>query len=66
MDRQIEKEIKEFLETLNEAMAKNDLSVPEFAKLMGVSKHAVYHWLNGVNIMTLDKYLKAKKILKIK
>lgn len=58
--------VEEFCVNLEKALALRDMTIPEFAKLMGVTKVAVYNWINGVSIMRLDKYFKALEILKSK
>jgi len=46
-------------------LEKRHISIPQFAKKMGVAKRTPYKWLSGEWNMGLDKYYKALDILGI-
>lgn len=56
--------VTEFCINLEKALALRDMTIPEFAKEMGVTKVAVYNWINGLSVMRLDRYFKALEVLK--
>lgn len=48
-------QVKEFRE-------KNQLSINEFAKIMDVDRTTIRRWENYINVLSVDNYLKFKKI----
>lgn len=47
---------------LKEFRTKNNLSVKAFANLMGVDRSTIRRWENYVNTISIDNYLRYKKI----
>lgn len=62
-EKTIHEKVEVFLQRLEDELDKQNLSVPQFAKKMGVPKVTVYAWLNRENIMSLEKYYLALEAL---
>ena len=60
-----EQKVKDFTTFLGEELKRQEITIPEFAKRMGVTKQIVYKWLDGTYIMTLKNYYKALEVLGI-
>lgn len=52
-----------FIDILESELDKRHMSIPEFAKQMGVPKMTVYRWVKRLSIMSLEKYYRALKVL---
>jgi len=58
--------VEKFLDYLEEQLELRNITVPRFAKMMGLPKSTVYSWLNRVSVMSLEKYYRALQVLGIK
>jgi predicted transcriptional regulator len=56
-------QVEKFLLLLEETLDEKNLSVPQFAELMGVPKMTVYKWVRRESVMSLEKYYRALKVL---
>lgn len=61
--RKTPKNVEQFLKLMEYYLDKNNMSVPEFARRMGIPKSTAYSWLNRKSIMSLKSYYKAIKVL---
>lgn len=60
-----EQKVKKFLEYLEGQLENKNITAPQFARMIGVPKSTVYSWLNGVSVMSLEKYYRALEALEI-
>lgn len=58
-----EQKVENFLQYLENQLDEKNLSVPQFADLMGIPRATVYTWLNRKSVMGLDMYYKALEVL---
>lgn len=59
------KKVEAFLLYLEKQLDEKNLSVPQFAKMLGVPRVTVYTWLNRKSVMSLEKYYRALEVLGI-
>lgn len=57
------KDIDIFLKKLEIELVRSSISIPQFAKLIGVSREAVYQWFSGKSIMNLERYYRILEVL---
>lgn len=55
--------VEKFLQRLEAELDKKGMSIPQFAKLMGVPKMTVYKWVRRESVMSLEKYYRALQVL---
>ncbi len=57
--------VKRFVDRLEDELIKQNMTVPVFAKKMGLTRRAIYRWMLGETTMKLDSYYKALEVLEI-
>jgi transcriptional regulator with XRE-family HTH domain len=65
LNEETQSRVKRFVNRLEDELIKQNLTVPAFARKMGMTRRGVYRWILGETVMRLDSYYKVLEVLKI-